>query len=79
MLCVDVRSLCGRDAVAAALHIFLRLSLRRGRFYVLKANWKAIVISGVQAYLDLYARGGRDLKQAEFLLRESIQSLWGAA
>jgi len=40
---------------------------------------KALVVSGVQAYLDLYARGGRDLKQAEVLLNESIQRRWGAA
>ncbi len=27
-----------------------------------------MVVSPIQAYLDLYARGGRDLKQAEYLL-----------
>lgn len=38
----------------------------------------ALVISDVQAYLDLYARGGRNLKQAEVLLDASIQRRWAA-
>jgi hypothetical protein len=33
----------------------------------------ALVASPIQAYLDLYARGGRDLKQAEYLLNNMIQ------
>ena len=37
---------------------------------------KALVVSPVQAYLDLYARGGRDLKQAEYLLDNVIQQQW---
>ena len=36
----------------------------------------ALVVSPVQAYLDLYARGGRDLKQAEYLLDNVIQQQW---
>jgi hypothetical protein len=50
-----------------------------GVFMYSKQIGKALVVSGVQAYLDLYARGGRDLKQAEFLLSNSIQPSWGAA
>jgi len=50
-----------------------------GVFMYSKRTGKALVVSGVQAYLDLYARGGRDLKQAEFLLSNSIQPRWGAA
>jgi len=34
------------------------------------------VVSPVQAYLDLYARGGRDLKQAEYLWARTIQTRW---
>lgn len=37
----------------------------------------ALVVSPVQVYLDLYARGGRDLKQAEYLLNNVIQPKWG--
>jgi len=40
---------------------------------------KALVVSEVQAYLDLYARGGRDLKQAEVLLSSTIQRRWSTA
>jgi hypothetical protein len=39
----------------------------------------ALVVSPVQAYLDLYARGGRDLKQAEYLLDNVIQRQWRSA
>ena len=44
-----------------------------------KRAGKALVVSDMQAYLDLYARGGRDLKQAEVLLSSSIRRRWGAA
>lgn len=37
------------------------------------------IISGIQAYLDLYARGGRDLKQADHLLRNAIERRWRTA
>jgi hypothetical protein len=37
------------------------------------------VVSPVQSYLDLYARGGRDLKQAEYLLDNVLQPQWGRA
>lgn len=36
-------------------------------------------VSNIQAYLDLYARGGRDLKQAEYLLDNAIAPQWKAA
>jgi len=39
----------------------------------------ALVVSRIQAYLDLYARGGRDLKQAEYLLNNVIQPKWRSA
>lgn len=44
-----------------------------GVFMYSKGLGKALVVSGVQAYLDLYARGGRHLKQAEFLLSNTIR------
>lgn len=50
-----------------------------GVFMYSKQIGNALLVSGVQTYLDLYARGGRDLKQAEFLLSNSIQPSWGAA
>jgi len=36
-------------------------------------------VSNIQAYLDLYARGGRDLKQADYLLDNAIEPRWKAA
>jgi len=36
-------------------------------------------VSNIQAYLDLYARGGRDLKQADYLLDNAIAPKWKAA
>lgn len=36
-------------------------------------------VSNIQAYLDLYARGGRDLKQADYLLDNAIAPNWRAA
>jgi hypothetical protein len=35
------------------------------------------VVSDIQAYLDLFARGGRDLKQADYLLQTRIEPMWG--
>ena len=40
---------------------------------------RAPIVSPVQAYLDLYARGGRDLKQAEYVLDNVIQPQWRSA
>jgi len=34
------------------------------------------LVAVVQMYLDLYARGGRDLKQAEYLLENRIVPAW---
>jgi hypothetical protein len=36
------------------------------------------VVSDIQAYLDLFARGGRDLKQADYLLQTRIEPMWGS-
>jgi hypothetical protein len=50
-----------------------------GVFMYTKQIGSAPVVSPIQAYLDLYARGGRDLKQAEYLLDNLIQSKWRTA
>jgi hypothetical protein len=36
------------------------------------------LVSDIQSYLDLFARGGRDLKQADYLLEARIESVWAA-
>lgn len=50
-----------------------------GVFIYSKQVGVAPVVSPIQAYLDLYARGGRDLKQAEYLLNNVIQPQWRTA
>ncbi len=47
-----------------------------GVFMYSRREGKAPVVSSLQAYLDLYARGGRDLKQADYLLDKSIEPRW---
>ena len=47
-----------------------------GVFMYARDLGRAPIVSPVQAYLDLYARGGRDLKQAEHLLNNVIQPGW---
>ena len=72
-----LRSLKSQPGIGPALRFIYPYD--EGVFMYSKRIGKALVVSGVQTYLDLYARGGRDLKQAEFLLRNSIQRRWGAA
>ena len=50
-----------------------------GVFMYSRRPAKAPLASPIQAYLDLFARGGRDFKQAEYLLANFIQPRWGAA
>ena len=37
------------------------------------------IVSDVQAYLDLVARGGRDQKQADYLFDNAIEPMWKVA
>jgi hypothetical protein len=37
------------------------------------------LVSDIQAYLDLFARGGRDLKQADYLFQTRIAPMWVSA
>ncbi len=50
-----------------------------GVFMYCRRNGQALEVSLVQAYLDIYARGGRDLKQADYLLERAIEPRWRAA
>lgn len=45
-----------------------------GVFMYAKPVLAAAVVSSIQAYLDLYARGGRDLKQAEYLIEKAMST-----
>ncbi len=57
----DLRIIYAYDA-----GVFMYSSLREG----------IPVVSDIQAYLDLFARGGRDLKQADYLLQARIEPMW---
>jgi hypothetical protein len=48
-----------------------------GAFMYARRQSDIPIVSDVQAYLDLYARGGRDLKQADYLLENRILPAWG--
>jgi hypothetical protein len=48
-----------------------------GVFMYSSLNDGVPVVSDLQAYLDLFARGGRDLKQADYLLESRIEPMWG--
>lgn len=47
-----------------------------GVFMYCSRNAGAPVVSAVQAYLDLYARGGRDAKQANYLFENVLLRKW---
>ena len=47
-----------------------------GVFLYCRRESEVPIVSNLQAYLDLYARGGRDLKQADYLLSNAIESRW---
>jgi hypothetical protein len=50
-----------------------------GVFLYARTDGSVPRVSNIQAYLDLYARGGRDLKQADYLLDNAIAPGWKAA
>jgi hypothetical protein len=50
-----------------------------GVFLYCRREGDVPIVSNLQAYLDLYARGGRDLKQADYLLSNAIEARWRSA
>ncbi len=49
-----------------------------GVFLYARTETSVPLVSNIQAFLDLYARGGRDLKQADYLLDNVIEKRWKA-
>jgi hypothetical protein len=49
-----------------------------GVFLYARTETSVPLVSNIQAFLDLYARGGRDLKQADYLLENVIEKRWKA-
>ena len=50
-----------------------------GVFLYSRTESSVPLVSNIQAFLDLYARGGRDLKQADYLLDSVIEKRWKTA
>jgi hypothetical protein len=72
-----LRQLAERESTGPKLRLIEPYDM--GVFLYSKREGKVPIVSNLQAYLDLYARGGRDLKQADYLLSNTIEPRWRAA
>ncbi len=72
-----LRQLVERESTGPKLRLIEPYDM--GVFLYSKREGKVPIVSNLQAYLDLYARGGRDLKQADYLLSNTIEPRWRAA
>jgi hypothetical protein len=72
-----LRQLAERESTGPKLRLITPYDI--GVFLYSKREGKVPIVSNLQAYLDLYARGGRDLKQADYLLSNTIEPRWRAA
>lgn len=72
-----LRNLTGRQANGPMLRFMEPYDL--GVFMYAKQYVGIPIVSDVQAYLDLTARGGRDQKQAEYLFDNAIEPMWKTA
>jgi len=72
-----LRQLAERESTGPKLRLIHPYDM--GVFLYSRREGGVPVVSSVQAYLDLYARGGRDLKQADYLLSKTIEPRWRAA
>ncbi len=71
-----VRQLSQRPAPLEAPKLRFIYPYDEGVFLYAKRDSLFPRVSNIQAYLDLYARGGRDLKQADLLLDNAIAPRW---
>jgi len=74
-----LRQLSERPVSGTAPRLRFIYPYDEGVFLYARTDAPAPRVSNIQAYLDLYARGGRDLKQADYLLDNAIASRWKAA
>jgi len=72
-----LRKLAERESTGPKLRLIYPYD--NGVFLYSKREGGVPIVSNLQTYLDLYARGGRDLKQADYLLSNTIEPRWGAA
>lgn len=74
-----LRQLDSRPASERAPRLRFIYPYDEGVFLYARRDASLPRVSNIQAYLDLYARGGRDLKQADYLLDNAIAPRWKAA
>jgi hypothetical protein len=72
-----LRRLAERESTGPKLRLIYPYD--NGVFLYCRREGGVPIVSNLQAYLDLYARGGRDLKQADYLLSNAIEPSWRAA
>jgi hypothetical protein len=73
-----LRHLDNRPALERAPRLRFNYPYDEGVFLYARNEASLPRVSNIQAYLDLYARGGRDLKQADYLLEKAIAPRWKA-
>ena len=72
-----LRKLAERESTGPKLRLIYPYD--NGVFLYSRREGGVPIVSNLQTYLDLYARGGRDLKQADYLLSNAIEPRWRAA
>ena len=72
-----LRKLTDRESTGPKLRLIYPYD--NGVFMYTRREGGVPIVSNLQSYLDLYARGGRDLKQADYLLRNAIEPRWRTA
>jgi hypothetical protein len=72
-----LRKLGDRESIGPKLRLINPYDM--GVFLYCRREGGIPIVSNLQVYLDLYARGGRDLKQADYLLSNTIEPRWRAA
>ena len=76
---LKLRQLDGRPESETPTRLRFLYPYDEGVFLYARTDASVSRVSNIQAYLDLYARGGRDLKQADYLLENVIAARWKAA
>jgi hypothetical protein len=74
-----LRQLGERPASETAPRLRFIYPYDEGVFLYARTEASVPLVSNIQAFLDLYARGGRDLKQADYLLDNVIAKRWKTA
>jgi hypothetical protein len=69
-----LRSLSNEQSVGPDFQFFYAYDNGVAMYSQIVKNIK--IVSDIQIYLDCYARGGRDAKQAEYILNERIEKEW---